>query len=272
MKCSEQRLEGLAGTAPASIENWILLEYSAAWPKKIHFKDLELSDALREKLQAKHKESGWKFLLIRRPTEKGNRLFWSQSGQIYQTEAEGDWSWESMEYWRKYSEPFFLICTHGNRDRCCGTLGGAIFASMRRQEPNWVWQCSHLGGHRFAPTALSLPDGQCYGRLLPEDVPELLSALNAKEPCLRSKQRGNTRYSKWEQAARIWMEEHYPNSIVLSKDEHSKTIQLQDKEELHWIEMNYRILGYCTPSCGDAKQKEIGEWSATITEAPADRC
>jgi hypothetical protein len=30
-----------------------------------------------------------------------------------------------------------------------------------------VWECSHLGGHRFAPTALVLPTGYAYGRLDP---------------------------------------------------------------------------------------------------------
>ncbi|MDN5861729.1 MAG: hypothetical protein L0H84_24270, partial [Pseudonocardia sp.] len=31
-------------------------------------------------------------------------------------------------------------------------------------EPD-VWECSHLGGHRFAPTALALPTGYLYGRI-----------------------------------------------------------------------------------------------------------
>ena len=28
-----------------------------------------------------------------------------------------------------------------------------------------IWQASHIGGHRFAPTAIALPDGRYYGRL-----------------------------------------------------------------------------------------------------------
>jgi hypothetical protein len=30
-----------------------------------------------------------------------------------------------------------------------------------------VWECTHLGGHRFAPTALVLPTGYAYGWLDP---------------------------------------------------------------------------------------------------------
>ena len=28
-----------------------------------------------------------------------------------------------------------------------------------------IWRSSHIGGHRFAPTAITLPDGRYYGRL-----------------------------------------------------------------------------------------------------------
>lgn len=28
-----------------------------------------------------------------------------------------------------------------------------------------VWECSHLGGHRFSPTVLSSPVSAVYGRL-----------------------------------------------------------------------------------------------------------
>jgi hypothetical protein len=39
-----------------------------------------------------------------------------------------------------------------------------------------VWECTHLGGHRFAPTALVLPTGYVYGRL---DAPAAVAALKA---------------------------------------------------------------------------------------------
>jgi hypothetical protein len=42
-----------------------------------------------------------------------------------------------------------------------------------------VWQCSHLGGHRFAPNVLVLPSGIQLGRIPVDraaDVAELLAA------------------------------------------------------------------------------------------------
>jgi hypothetical protein len=60
-----------------------------------------------------------------------------------------------------------LVCTHGRRDRCCAVDGRALALSVVDAGEQHVWECSHLGGHRFAPTALVLPTGYAYGRLDP---------------------------------------------------------------------------------------------------------
>lgn len=60
-----------------------------------------------------------------------------------------------------------LICTHGSRDRCCGQFGTLLHVEILAAAPAGVavWKASHLGGHRFAPTALSFPDGLCWAYL-----------------------------------------------------------------------------------------------------------
>jgi len=60
-----------------------------------------------------------------------------------------------------------LVCTNGRRDVCCGRSGTALFSDARRSgvdDRPWVrlWRTSHLGGHRFAPTTLVLPDGTMW--------------------------------------------------------------------------------------------------------------
>ncbi len=57
-----------------------------------------------------------------------------------------------------------LICTHGSRDRCCGQYGTLLHVEILAAAPSGVavWKASHLGGHRFAPTTLSFPDGLCW--------------------------------------------------------------------------------------------------------------
>jgi hypothetical protein len=59
-----------------------------------------------------------------------------------------------------------LVCTHGRRDACCGTLGTRLALSLSGLGAGvHVWRTSHTGGHRFAPTALLLPEGTMWAYL-----------------------------------------------------------------------------------------------------------
>jgi len=59
-----------------------------------------------------------------------------------------------------------LVCTHGARDACCGTLGTRLSLSLPGLGAGVrVWRTSHTGGHRFAPTALLLPEGTMWAYL-----------------------------------------------------------------------------------------------------------
>jgi hypothetical protein len=57
-----------------------------------------------------------------------------------------------------------LVCTHGTRDTCCGSLGTRLWRDARAADVR-VWRTSHTGGHRFAPTAITFPDGNCWAFL-----------------------------------------------------------------------------------------------------------
>lgn len=59
-----------------------------------------------------------------------------------------------------------LVCTHGRRDVCCGSLGTDLFEKLESVElPRAVrrWRTSHTGGHRFAPTFAVLPEATVWG-------------------------------------------------------------------------------------------------------------
>ncbi|HIK04236.1 MAG TPA: sucrase ferredoxin [Trichormus sp. M33_DOE_039] len=64
-----------------------------------------------------------------------------------------------------------LICTHGSYDKCCARYGNPFYfqATNTLANLNWenvrIWKSSHFGGHRFAPTAIDLPEARYYGRL-----------------------------------------------------------------------------------------------------------
>lgn len=71
-----------------------------------------------------------------------------------------------------------LICTHGRRDGCCGSFGTSLFdrvagAFARSGTVVDMQRISHTGGHRFAPTAITFPDGYAWAHL-DEMLTELL--------------------------------------------------------------------------------------------------
>jgi (2Fe-2S) ferredoxin len=77
--------------------------------------------------------------------------------------------------------PLYLVCTHGKHDPCCALRGRPLTAALAAARPDQVWQASHLGGCRFAPTVLVLPLGLMYGRVPPATAPELVAAAEAEE-------------------------------------------------------------------------------------------
>lgn len=77
-------------------------------------------------------------------------------------------------------DPLLLLCTNGRRDRCCGHLGGRV-ARQLTDDPaaDRILRSTHLGGHRFAPTALLLPWGALHGRLTAESALAVLTEARA---------------------------------------------------------------------------------------------
>jgi hypothetical protein len=66
---------------------------------------------------------------------------------------------------RPYEMPLFLVCCNGKRDLCCAKFGVALYVELSIKLGSMAWQTTHLGGHRFAPTGLILPEGLAYGRM-----------------------------------------------------------------------------------------------------------
>ena len=78
-------------------------------------------------------------------------------------------------------EPLYLVCTHGRHDPCCAQHGRPVAVALAERRPGRVWQASHLGGCRFAPTVLVLPLGLMYGRVPPAAAAEFVAAAEAGE-------------------------------------------------------------------------------------------
>ena len=66
--------------------------------------------------------------------------------------------------------PQLLVCTHGRHDVCCAVRGRPVAAAVAARWPERTWECSHIGGDRFAANLLVVPDGTTYGGLDPDSA------------------------------------------------------------------------------------------------------
>jgi hypothetical protein len=72
---------------------------------------------------------------------------------------------DRLPEFRVSDSPVLMICANSRRDVCCSVRGRPVALDAASQRPGQVWECSHTGGHRFAPTGVLLPYGQTFGRL-----------------------------------------------------------------------------------------------------------
>lgn len=61
--------------------------------------------------------------------------------------------------------PLVLVCAHGQHDVCCAIRGRPVAAALNQRWPENVWECTHVGGDRFAANILLVPDGIYYGNV-----------------------------------------------------------------------------------------------------------
>ncbi len=168
--------EPLPGTAPVA-PRWVCVEHRGTWPPDI---DAHRDDAVRAFL-ARVTAAGWRPLLVRRPgrrpTDGPTRVFLTDTAppaaqstvlrvvdpaELAAVDLPGS---DAPLPGELVADPMLLVCTHGRRDRCCAVDGRALARAVAKTGMSDVWECTHLGGHRFAPTALVLPTGYVYGRL-----------------------------------------------------------------------------------------------------------
>jgi hypothetical protein len=83
------------------------------------------------------------------------------------------------DFGARVAEPIFLVCTNGKRDACCTVRGRALVNALAADHAERTWECTHLGGHRFAGNLVCLPDGLIYGRVTATDGPVLADAYLA---------------------------------------------------------------------------------------------
>jgi hypothetical protein len=176
--------EPLDATA-SRVDHWLLVEYRGLWNSDA-VAGSGLSDQVKASLRhltAQRDRS--RLLLIRRPDRRRHpRLAvfaaTSREGEerLAHVEIDDHEDLRALDPWNDAGasgEPLFLACTHGKHDPCCARRGRPLFEALSEQlDPASVWQCTHIGGDRFAGNLLCLPRGVYYGRVERDDVPALV--------------------------------------------------------------------------------------------------
>ncbi|MGH3326450.1 MAG: sucrase ferredoxin [Streptomycetales bacterium] len=221
--------ESLVGTAPVA-RTWLLLEQPGPWGRKA-LAESHLDRALGARLAAAAEQAGVRVLLIRRPGRHPD-LHLPRPRQVYVAHTSPrasrltgltvddpkvllDLDFPALARGvaprdggtgaraaRAEPEPLFLICTNARRDRCCALLGRPAASALAQRYGSRVWESTHLGGHRFAPTGLLLPYGLAYGRLSAESARMAVEASRAGRVELHG-YRGRSTWERPGQAAEI---------------------------------------------------------------------
>ena len=76
-------------------------------------------------------------------------------------------------------DPVYLVCTNGKHDACCAEYGLPVARALDELLPERTWECSHVGGDRFAGNLVCLPDGIFYGHLDPDTAVAAVAAHQA---------------------------------------------------------------------------------------------
>jgi len=202
--------EPLAGTAPVAAA-WVVIEQPGSWGAKA-LQDAALPDGIGPAIASAAAAAGVGVLLARHPerTLRAGRIqahrVWvadvrpgSQrlaTGSVGSVAEVADWDFAAIVDGALPTgqgpmqgepvglgpspAPLLLVCTQGGRDACCAVIGRSLLIELTQGlQPDrrvQVWEASHIGGHRFAPTVLALPTGAVYGRLDATAAGEVLEA------------------------------------------------------------------------------------------------
>lgn len=205
---SRSNREFLYGTA-TRVRSWLLVEYPGAWRHEA-IAESDLSDEVRDRLCSIGKQN--RSLLIRQShfAKAPYSCFSASSKEIgselrrYSFSDYDDVSLPIAAAGVIEAQPVFLVCTHGNHDKCCSKFGLPVYQQLCEYAGDRVWQCSHVGGDRFAANVVCFPYGIYYGHVSLEDATKIVDAHARGEIYLKN-YRGRCCYSRFDQVSEYFV-------------------------------------------------------------------
>lgn len=174
-RCSDAargRGDGIVGSAGTAV-GWLLIEHPGPWAADLAatapftgaagrtLAALATRRRVRPLLVRRHgrrtTESGPRsLLLVDQATRQARRGAWRHPEDVL---AAIEWIGQPLP---DPAPPVVLVCAHAKHDQCCAIRGRPVARALTDARPDLVWECTHLGGDRFAPNVLILPEGVMY--------------------------------------------------------------------------------------------------------------
>ena len=281
LPCSDRSLERddpLPGTAGYG-ERWFLVEIDGAWGAHA-FLQSPLDPALGRALVTRIESAGIRPLAIRRTGRTA-----------HERRAQASWRWAAVDArpgheqirWGAVSdpaelltvpldgaggeastEPLICVCTHARHDQCCAVRGRPVVTALAQAHPDATWECSHLGGDRFAATLILFPHGLYYGRMSAEEAPALIDRYRAGliEP---GRFRGRSSLPNVVQAAAAFAAREFGDDRVDAFAYRSWT----ESAGVHSVHFDHTPVGQTTVGQTTVGQKLVGQSPVDHSTAPA---
>ncbi len=187
--------EDIIGTA-STVRNWLLVEQPGPWGPDA-LAESRVPEPVATELAARAHRHRVRILLLRRVAgghsdehacfvaHSGPGGPWMEHRLLPHPAGLLDLDFARLGQGRRpgfgalWQPPLYLVCTHGRHDPCCAQFGRPVVRSVRRWLGARLWECSHLGGDRFAGNLVALPRGDYFGLLGPREATRVVRSYEA---------------------------------------------------------------------------------------------
>ncbi len=222
-----RRLDEVAAATASQVRRWLLVEQPGPWGERALFEsrlDLDVAAELAQRAKA----ARTRVVLIRQGVGSGGssagpgpppRRWYAARSDVGAAGIVAGSFHDDRELLdvdlstvlgavRSDHPPVFLVCTNGRHDPCCAEFGRPVYRRLAEALPDEaVFECTHIGGDRFAANVVCLPEGIYYGRVPEAGATGLVSRYHRRQLDL-DLYRGRSCHSWPEQAAEAAVRRH----------------------------------------------------------------